>query len=385
MASDRGKVPKRLAMRAAPSNPASRQAAQPAGDFLWVNHEENSQDASSRAKQAFIRKRYHRLKKETEQEKFKTSVTPPFTKVSKSSKSSIAAVSDRCEKSQRPGSIKSELLVYQPAETGIVKAFPSLSLSTDKSMDYYLRHCQISLTIGSCDLVIGLLKQGPPTFEICEKWEHRVLTKSIIAEASRLCNKSCPIGNRFFDSAWSADIRPELQSIIKSFQQLILLFEAICEADRRLMAVENDYLLLLVHRLSSMPYEYSLKPLDEVIRVSILLYSSVRIWGFRGKPCMEYAIEGVRYSLEVGISLLEETAPELLFWMYFLGALGTTGLRCHQWLVSGLQSFARRLCVEDWASALPILQGYFFVSRHREIGKEFWESLFGTAVEYIEE
>lgn len=115
----------------------------------------------------------------------------------------------------------------------------------------------------------GLLLDSPPVFDLRPKWAAEN------PKRVRLCQVIQPpsVGARFFSSTWSPDIPPELQLIIRSFQRVIPCFESMDDMESQTFTLENDYLLLLMHRLYSLPYGFPLIPLHNTIRLSAVLHS----------------------------------------------------------------------------------------------------------------
>lgn len=120
----------------------------PPADFLWINaQEEDSRDRNaSREKQAFIRARHHRLKKESQTRSLETSMQrrpadskfPPSEAVCSqvfNYSSGRTAQSDCGKLAQSP-------ILCQSLEACISMAFPYLSRSTNQSMTLYLQHCK---------------------------------------------------------------------------------------------------------------------------------------------------------------------------------------------------------------------------------------------------
>lgn len=120
----------------------------PPAEFLWINtQEEDPRDRdASREKQAFIRARHHRLKKESQTRNLETSMqrrpnhgnslTPKAVwKQNSKGSSSQDVLSNRAEITQSPD-------LCQSLETCISMAFPYLSRSTNQSVTLYLQHCK---------------------------------------------------------------------------------------------------------------------------------------------------------------------------------------------------------------------------------------------------
>lgn len=120
----------------------------PRAEFLWINaQEEDSRDRdASREKQAFIRARYHRLKKESQTRNLETSMQRrpndgnslprgAARKQTSSYSSGHDTLNNRAEITQSPA-------LCQPLEACISMAFPYLSRSTNQSVTLYLQHCK---------------------------------------------------------------------------------------------------------------------------------------------------------------------------------------------------------------------------------------------------
>lgn len=119
----------------------------PPTDFLWINaQEEDPKDRdASREKQAFIRTRHHRLKKESQMRSLKSSVQQQSaTSDSPQSETVSDYISD--DPSSRNSHDGRSLTTHPPVlcqslEACISMAFPYLSRPTNQSMSLYLQHC----------------------------------------------------------------------------------------------------------------------------------------------------------------------------------------------------------------------------------------------------
>jgi len=218
----------------------------------------------------------------------------------------------------------------------------------------------------------GLLIDSPPVFDLLPKW---VLKTQNGCAYIKSYDPSSSIGERFFSSVWSPNIPPQLQSIIESFGQLVPCFESIADSESRTLTFENDYLLLLMHRLYSVPYVCPLEPFHNTIRLSVVIYAVIRIWKFEGKPGTECLIQRLRQCIEQSLGDLERTAPDLLFWTLFLSSLASIGLPSHGWCLARVRKAAVQLGLKNWNDAKQVLEGFFFVCRPRnENSKTFWDS-----------
>lgn len=227
-------------------------------------------------------------------------------------------------------------------------------------------------TIYCCDLMRGLLLDSPPVFDLLPNWALKTQNGCAYFKSY---NPSFSVGERFFSSTWSPNIPPQLQSIIQSFQQVIPCFESMADLESRTLTFENDYLLLLMHQLYSLPYDYPLEPLHNTIRLSVMIYAVVRIWKLEGKPGTECLVQRYRQSIEKGLDYLERTAPDLLFWALFLSSLASLGLPSHGWCLVNVRKAAVQLGLKNWNDAKRVLEDFFFVCRPRnENAKTLWDS-----------
>jgi hypothetical protein len=216
-----------------------------------------------------------------------------------------------------------------------------------------------------------------PKLDMCAKFQTRVLKESSFFKANNHFAQTSTLGTRFFSASWSTDIHPIFKSIISSYQQLISYYESFNQVDVEPMSVENDCLLYLSYRLLSLPFQCSVTPFEETLRLSIMTYSCVRIWNLYGIPCLGGLVDRLRKSLFQSFYVLQSTAPDLLFWILFMGSLGSRGMKSNQWFLVQLTDVAEQLALKDWASAASLLESFFFVCRHSdEPAKELWNSNF---------
>lgn len=139
-------IPK--AKRSQTTTKAKNDQRKPPVDFLWINaQEEDPKDRdASREKQAFIRARHHRLKKESQMRSLQISMQQrPAESDSIPSETASDHTSDdsSSQKSQKDRSLVTQAPVLcQSLEACISMAFPYLSRPTNQSMTLYLQHCK---------------------------------------------------------------------------------------------------------------------------------------------------------------------------------------------------------------------------------------------------
>lgn len=216
-----------------------------------------------------------------------------------------------------------------------------------------------------------------PKLDMCSKFQKRVLKESGFFKANNQFANNSTLGTQFFNASWSPDINPILKSIISSLRQLISYYESFNDVDVEPMSVENDCLLYLNYRLLSLPCQCSLAPFDETLRLTLLAYCCVRVWNLYGVPCLGNLIESLRKSLLQSFHVFQSTAPELLFYILFIGSLASRNMKPNPWFLVHLTDATDQLGLKDWDSAVSTLEGFFFVSRPSDDpAKELWYSNF---------
>lgn len=112
-------------------------------EFLWVDYQDGKmQDLPvARTKQAFIRARSHRLRRETKMQKLKASITPfPTGPVQ-------PPPAEKHSKTRPNGRDRWAPVLYQSPRAGVAEAFPSLGSASNVDLHFdYCKH-----TSQSCD------------------------------------------------------------------------------------------------------------------------------------------------------------------------------------------------------------------------------------------
>ncbi|KAJ5594201.1 uncharacterized protein N7459_000409 [Penicillium hispanicum] len=237
-----------------------------------------------------------------------------------------------------------------------------------------LNHKLLSL-VYCCDIMRAVPNRFQLTFKMLSRWEKRVLRdfESLLAVNPSLASRS--LGSRFFNSPWSRDLTPEMTSIIQSLQYLILCHERVIDGDSRAFLINHDRLILLAHQMMSVPKDYCLTPFQDTLLFSVLIYTVTRIWQIALRPTMEMMVQNLRRKLDESFTILQDTAPDLLFWMLFISSFGSQGLDDQVWFVAHLLDIADLLGLEDWDSVRLLLEGFFFVCRPDEPAQRFWDSI----------
>lgn len=204
-------------------------------------------------------------------------------------------------------------------------------------------------------------------------WEMRAF--SAVADRARPIRPLYPVlGTCFFKSPWSQAIHPRLRTIIRVFQDIVCIYEETLRFNADLPLNDHNCALLLANRLHAVPYDFTISPFNETVRLAITLYILTRVWEFQ--PKVEKLVQSLHDCVEENVEFLEKSAPDLFFWMLFNGAFASAGFTCHVWFVTRLKDLARELSLSKWEDVAGFLEGFFFVRRSRnESARVFWQKV----------
>ena len=116
-------------------------------DFLWV---ENSQEkADSRKTQSFLRRKYHRVRRQMQLEQLRASMqAPPPAAWLPAFKSTVDTSSDNKSNDRRTLAMRIMPVhqmgsqIHHPPQTRVDDVLPALSRRSKQSMDFYFDYCQ---------------------------------------------------------------------------------------------------------------------------------------------------------------------------------------------------------------------------------------------------
>jgi hypothetical protein len=85
-------------------------------------------------------------------------------------------------------------------------------------------------------------------------------------------------------------------------------------------------------------------------------------------------------SLEVTFGYLQVTAPDLLFWILWMGGLASRGAECRTWFVENLRTVAQQLGLVHWVAARIVLGEFFYTDQpgwqgEKVAEEELWREL----------
>jgi hypothetical protein len=215
------------------------------------------------------------------------------------------------------------------------------------------------------------MSNSPPAFLVPSKLEQQTL-EIAARRASQIRPQYPMLGTCFFNSQWSPGIHPRLKMLIRSFQDIISIYENTLRFDSELALVDHTSALLLVNRIYALPFDYAISSLDDTLRLGIMIYTLTRVWTLQGS--LEYLLQNLRERIENILGYLLESAPDLFFWIVFIGCLASTGYDCHEWYVTHLRVSCKNLALDGWGEAVQVLETFFFVCRSKdESAKGIWE------------
>lgn len=229
----------------------------------------------------------------------------------------------------------------------------------------------LPILVVSCDPIRGLINNLPPAFSVPSKWEQQTF-EAAAKRASQIRSSYPMLGTCFFNAQWSPGIHPRLKMLIRSLQDIISIYENTLRFDSEFALVDHTCALLLVNRIYALPFDYAISSLDDTLRLGIMIYILTRIWTLQGN--LEYLLQSLRERVETILGYLLESAPDLLFWIIFVGCFASPGYDCHDWYVTYLRVSCKHLALDDWGKAVQVLETFLFVYRStNESAKGIWE------------
>ncbi|KAL3462367.1 hypothetical protein BJX64DRAFT_288488 [Aspergillus heterothallicus] len=264
------------------------------------------------------------------------------------------------------------------------------------------------------DVKSAALRNTRPIFTISRKWRDEILPTRT--------NKGLPLpkslsylGCSFFTSPWSCRLDPTMIAFLQIAQRLILHYETAQLYPEVIQPTDNDPFLIFEHQLLSTQYTtpttpnpkstaaiavknepdhheltvQSISPLNEPLRLTLIIYLNFRIWHFQCFPFMSHMVTHLQHALIPLYKQIESTAPTLLFWILFVGGMASQGYKCHGWFVNGLIDLVKpeKLDLGEWEDAKSLLEGFFYTRQAwsgEELDADLWnEVLLKAAYPYI--
>lgn len=181
------------------------------------------------------------------------------------------------------------------------------------------------------------------------------------------------LGSRFTDSAWSKELDRPLRVMIQNFCNLIVHYEA--DEPRRqhekLVRFEdnNPWNLSQLYLLSLSYTDH--KDIREPLRRSILAYSMTRYCKFGAFPCMDIIAGTLKDSLVSRVDYFLSTAPDLFFWILYVGALTANRTsEYYRWYCTSIARISPTLGLNAWRDVESFLEQFLYIHRDSDKSAE---------------
>ncbi|KAL2814468.1 hypothetical protein BJX63DRAFT_392360 [Aspergillus granulosus] len=249
-------------------------------------------------------------------------------------------------------------------------------------------HHMTLLKLYQCDNKSAVLKNKRPTFAMSARFcsEIRQWHESDMVHINPTLTAPpglADLGDRFMNSTWFTALDTRMQASIKAFRRLVLYFEnTSLHPKPKQRITDNSILVVVGHRLLSLSFPVEgEEDLNEPLRLCLLLYLNIRIWPLRGLPIINSLVASLRENIDLRLPYLHSVAPDLVFWMLFMGGMASTGGKLHAWFIAQLRETRDFLQVQDWIEARTILTRFFYTDQRGETAAEdFWnEALLTTS------
>jgi hypothetical protein len=210
------------------------------------------------------------------------------------------------------------------------------------------------------------------------------------------------LGTSFFQAPWYPGLEQSMKTYLHASQRSIRYYEVATRRWSIVMPTDNDLFVLLEHQLASTRYPAAAVPsdvpphpgapasssylLNEPLRIALFAYLNTRIWHFQAFPITQCIVNALQRSLRCSptptspaapaptvLDHIKATAPDLLFWILFIGGMAAEGHDGYSWFVDRVAELARYLGLRDWGSAREVLCGFFYADQPGEPGgEELW-------------
>ncbi|CEL10658.1 hypothetical protein ASPCAL13774 [Aspergillus calidoustus] len=221
--------------------------------------------------------------------------------------------------------------------------------------------------IYECDVRSATLKNTRPVFAMSSRFRSEILqhakffhTQEPLAIPRRLSQ----LGQSFFKALWYTQLDSSVRAYTQILHRLIIHYEEAQVCPSLITPTDNDLFLVFEHQLLSASYTSRPDDPHEPLRLSFLLYVNLRIWHFQGIPLTQYPAAALRASLEASLAHILKVAPDLLFWILWMGGLASRGAECYAWFVENLRTVANQLGLQNWVAARILLGGFFYTDQH---------------------
>ncbi|EPS29435.1 hypothetical protein PDE_04384 [Penicillium oxalicum 114-2] len=247
------------------------------------------------------------------------------------------------------------------------------------------------------DVIRAALTNTTPALPLSSIWRNNVLQETKVFHSScdltmQLDEKfketaSCLslLGTSFFSAPWYPGLEDSMKRLLHMCQRAIQYYEVACLQPSIVMRTDNDLFLLVEHQLMSVRYAPSASAsctvsslLNEPLRMTLFIYLNMRVWNFQVFPVMQSMVNSLRQTLLSTIPIptmtkIKQMAPDVLFWILFIGTLASRSHEGHSWFVAQLVELTSFLGIHDWKVAREILGGFFYTDQSDQAAiEELW-------------
>ncbi|KAF3392551.1 hypothetical protein F1880_008838 [Penicillium rolfsii] len=252
------------------------------------------------------------------------------------------------------------------------------------------------LTVSSSgDIMRAALTNTTPGLPLVASWRNEVLqemkvfysTSDFIAHLDDRFKESASslqlLGTSFFAAHWYQILEDSMKKILHIFQRKIQYYEVACLQPAIVMRTDNDLFVLLEYQIISIRYapNPSASPvgsslLNEPLRMTLFIYLNMCVF-----PVMKYMVTPLQECLSSTAPIptlthMKYTAPDLLFWILFIGTMASRGHDGHSWFIANLVELSLYLRIHHWSAAREILGGFFYTDFDGQLGgEELWEQV----------
>ncbi|KAL2802019.1 hypothetical protein BJX63DRAFT_416053 [Aspergillus granulosus] len=234
------------------------------------------------------------------------------------------------------------------------------------------------------DISCAALKDSQPCYRILPCFRSKVLHEAeMFRRRSRSYEYGIAIprsiscsGTRFYKSAWNLELDAELKNALSAASRVFVHFEMGKRFPSLVKPTHNYLSIILLHDLLSLRCLQNNNDLNDPLRRALFVYTYQRIWNFSCFPVTQYIMDGLKESLIPRFTYIQATAPDLLLWILFIGALGSQGYVSHSWFATTLREVAGSLDLVEWPAAESIFVQFFYSDHpgYRR-GEDLWKQV----------
>lgn len=216
------------------------------------------------------------------------------------------------------------------------------------------------------------------------KWRGEVLSDTKIFRSHNdleIPDHLSSLATRFSTTAWSKDLDLSTHVLIRGFQRLVRYYEAARLQPSMVVPTDNDLFVIFEHQLLSVSFDSARAVttsglMSECVRLSLLIYSNIRIWDFQTFPFVACIVACLRQNLELCFDDMLHISPDLLFWICFMGGMGAKGYHSRPWFVGRLAEVAPLLGMHGLSQVNGLLTQFFWTIRPDDVSQcELWEEV----------